>query len=120
MIFSEDFQRGEKRNVLLSPNKSISSSLEAVSSEVWVSLEPYSKLIQGGRDEKPHLAALQVPPDNQCNSELQARPALPEPFRHQRPQQQHVGKFSNQIRVQKAHTSFSFIVLHAMVIFVRE
>lgn len=51
--------------------KSISSSLEHVSSEIWVSLEPYSKLIQGGRDEKSHLAALQVPPDNQCNSELQ-------------------------------------------------
>lgn len=69
------------------------------------SLVLYSKLIQGRRDEKPHLAALQVPPDNQCNSELQAGPALPEPFRHQRSQQHHVGKFSNQIRVQKAQAS---------------
>lgn len=67
-----------------------------------------------------HLAALQVPPDNQCNSELQAGPALPEPFRHQRSQPHHVGKSSNHIRVQEAGTSFSFIVLQAMVIFVKE
>lgn len=77
MIFTEEFQRGEERNALLSPNKSISSSSEHVSSEIWVSLSWYK--VEEMRSHT-HLASLQVPPDHQCNSELQAGPALPEPF----------------------------------------
>lgn len=68
---------------------------------------------------------------NQCNSELRSDLTLSEPL--QTPgawhaevtasetfQQKRERKFSNQIRVQKAGTSFTFIVFQAMVIFARE